>query len=137
MSRSIPLWIGKTDDEKVPDRVRLRIWRREDGVCHISKMKILPSEDWHLEHRKALVDGGRHSEDNLFPALIEPHKAKSKDEAALRAKADAVAKRHVGITRPVAKIASAPFIPSDRSAKRQPKPPVAGLPAIARRFQNG
>lgn len=129
--REIPLWVGKTDDEKVPDRVRLRIWRREDGVCHISRRKILPADDWHLEHRIALADGGRHSEDNLFPALIDPHKDKSADEAAVRAKADAIAKRHVGITQPKQKIQSHGF---PNTKHREPKS-CAGITGVARQYR--
>ena len=36
MTRSVPEWIGKTPDQKVPDRVKVRIFDREGGVCHIS-----------------------------------------------------------------------------------------------------
>ena len=137
MTRSVPEWIGKTDNSKPPGPVVLRIWRREDGICHLTGRKIASGENWHLEHKIALSLGGKNVESNIFPALIEPHKEKSADEAAIRAKADAVAKRHVGITRPVATIKSAPMPVSERTAKRQPKAPVPGMTAISRRFVNG
>lgn len=39
-------------------------------------------------------------------------------------------------TRPVAKLASAPFARSERSINRQPKTPIVGQSNIARRFQS-
>lgn len=109
MARSVDEWIGRTPDAKVPAHVQLRIFRRENGRCHISGQKIEAGTSWQLEHKTALSLGGEHREMNLFPALIEPHKVKSAEEAAIRAKADAVAKRHVGITKPAGQIKSAPF----------------------------
>ncbi|MBP1295758.1 hypothetical protein M2192_000359 [Bradyrhizobium elkanii USDA 61] len=34
MSRAIPEWISKTDDEAIPVRVRLRTFQNFKGVCH-------------------------------------------------------------------------------------------------------
>ena len=42
MSRAVPEWIGKTPDTKVPPRVRLRVFEKHDGTCHISGRKIRP-----------------------------------------------------------------------------------------------
>lgn len=122
MARSVEPWVGKTDDSKPPAHVELRIWRREDGRCHITGNKIEVGQAWHLEHKLALSLGGRNVESNLFPALIEPHKVKSAEEAAIRAKADAVAKRHVGITKPAGQIKSAPF--PGKKAPRTDRIPV-------------
>lgn len=86
MSRSVPLWVGATDDAPVPPRVRLRIFEREGGKCWITGRKIRPGEAWELDHRIALVNGGRHAEDNLFPALKDAHREKTKgDEANVEA----------------------------------------------------
>ena len=121
MSRSVPLWIGKTPDSNVPDTVRLRIFRRENGICYLSGVKIEAGVKWELEHRVPLSMGGRHSEDNLFPALVGPHKAKTAAEAKGRAKADAVAKRNLGIAAPKQKIQNAGFRGPDKEAKRAAK----------------
>lgn len=98
--RSVPEWRGKTPDAKVPPRVRLRIFQRENGVCYLSGRKITVGDKWELEHRIPLSMGGEHREANLFPALFDQHKAKTRQEAAERAKADAVAKYHLGIRKP-------------------------------------
>lgn len=62
--------------------------------------------------------GGRHAEDNLFPVLVDAHKLKTAAEATARAKADAAAKRHLGITTPGQKIQSRGFALSNKEAKR-------------------
>jgi len=98
--RSVPEWIGKTDDAPVPPRVRARIFVRDDGVCHLSGRKIRPGEKWELEHILALSLGGEHRESNLAPALVEPHKVKTKADRRQKAKNDRVRKRHLGIRKP-------------------------------------
>ncbi|MEM9762118.1 MAG: HNH endonuclease, partial [Pseudomonadota bacterium] len=67
--RSVPEWVGKTPDHRVPPSVRLRIFEAHDGICHISGRKIEAGDAWDLEHRTALADGGEHREGNLAPAL--------------------------------------------------------------------
>lgn len=68
MSRELPEWIGKSDDQKVPPHVRARVFDRHHGICHISKRKIMAGEKWELEHVRALILGGSHRESNLAPA---------------------------------------------------------------------
>ncbi|RZN19497.1 hypothetical protein [Bradyrhizobium sp. Leo121] len=55
--RSTQEWIGKTDDAKVPDYVRLRVFNRHNGVCYLSGRKITAADDWDLEHILALCNG--------------------------------------------------------------------------------
>lgn len=121
MSRSVKEWIGKNDDSKVPAAVRLRIFRREDGKCYLSGANIEVGMPWDLEHRVPLSMGGKHSEDNLFPALKEPHKVKTAAEAKGRAKADAIAKKNLGITAPKQKIQSPGFRGPNKEEKRAAK----------------
>lgn len=121
MSRTVKLWEGRTHDSKVPASVRLRIFNRENGVCYLSGIKIASGVKWELEHKVPLSMGGKHSEDNLFPALVGPHKEKTKAEASIRAKADAIAKKAAGITAPTQKIQSAGFRPPDKESKREAK----------------
>lgn len=104
MSRSTAEWIGKNDDQRVPDYVRLRVFLNHDGICHISNRKIRPGEPWELEHIKALCNGGEHRETNLAPALGKPHKLKTKQDRADKATTDRKRKMNVGI-RPISKFA--------------------------------
>ncbi|KKC39553.1 restriction endonuclease [Devosia epidermidihirudinis] len=100
MARSVPEWIGKTDDAKVPPRVRLSIFEREGGKCWISGRKIRPGEPWDLDHKIALINGGEHRESNLFPALRDKHREKTREDVAEKAQVAAVRKKHLGIRKP-------------------------------------
>jgi 5-methylcytosine-specific restriction endonuclease McrA len=86
MSRKVTEWIGKTDDASVPPRVRLRIFNRCGGICHISHRVIRAGEAWELDHILALVNGGSHRESNLAPVLKCAHKEKTKEDVALKVK---------------------------------------------------
>lgn len=98
--RSVPVWVGATDDAKVPDRVKLRIFEREGGRCWLTGRKIHPGDAWDLDHKIALCNGGTHSEDNLAPALRQAHREKTAEDVKQRAKDDRVRKKHLGIYRP-------------------------------------
>lgn len=95
MSRSTEEWIGKTDDAKVPPRVRLRVFDREGGHCHISGRKIQPGEPWDLDHKIALCNGGEHKESNLFPALTGKHREKTAQDVAEKSKIARKRLKHV------------------------------------------
>lgn len=98
--RSLPEWIGKTDDQKVPDRVRLRIFERYGRSCYLTGRPIRPGDQWDLEHIKGLAHGGEHRESNLAPALKAPHRLKTSRERAVQAKSDRIRKRQAGIRKP-------------------------------------
>jgi 5-methylcytosine-specific restriction protein A len=98
--RSVPEWIGKTDDQKVPVRVRQRVFDHEGGICHLTGEKIDPVRDeWDLDHKVALILGGEHRETNLFPAKCEPHRRKTAVEMKVKSKIARTRKKHLGIAK--------------------------------------
>jgi 5-methylcytosine-specific restriction protein A len=97
MTRSVPLWVGRTDDSAIPKAVRLRVFERYGGVCQLSGRKIRAGDVWQLDHRIALVNGGRHEEANLWPVLVAPHKVKSAKDVAIKAKVARVRAKHLGV----------------------------------------
>jgi hypothetical protein len=113
LMRSTSEWIGKTDDAKIPDYVRLRVFSRHNGICHISKRRIRPGEHWDCDHVTALCNGGEHRERNLAPALCEPHRRKTADDRAEKARVDRKSKYHLGITKPKRKMQSGGFAKSE------------------------
>ncbi len=100
MSREVPEWIGKTDDAAIPARVRLRVFERMGGKCHLSGIKIQPGDAWDIDHIVALINGGAHRESNLAPALRSEHRKKTAADVKQKAKNDRVRKRHLGIKKP-------------------------------------
>lgn len=110
MSRSVPIWVGATDDAKVPPRVRLRIFEREGGRCWISGRKIMAGDQWDLDHKVALINGGRHAEDNLFPALRDKHREKTAEDVAEKSRINRIRLKHIGQwPGPTRKMQSRPF----------------------------
>ncbi|GGB00024.1 hypothetical protein GCM10011491_30330 [Brucella endophytica] len=97
MARETPEWIGKNDDQKVPARVRQRVFDRENGICHLTGKKIQPSDEWDLDHRLALILGGEHRESNFYPALRDAHRKKTASEMTVKSKIANVRKKHLGI----------------------------------------
>lgn len=100
MPRAVKEWIGRTDDSRVPPRVRLRIFDLHEGRCHISGRKIRQGEAWELEHIVALCNGGEHRESNMAPALAKPHKAKTASDIAEKAVTARKRKHLLGVKRP-------------------------------------
>jgi 5-methylcytosine-specific restriction endonuclease McrA len=95
--RSVPEWIGKTPDAKVPTGVVLRIWERHKGICFLTKVPIAIGEPWELCHIVALEDGGEHRESNLAPGLKSAHRKETGKENSQRADERRKRKAHVGI----------------------------------------
>lgn len=101
MSRSVSEWEGKSHDSKIPDRVKLRIWLRDGGRCHLTGRRIMPGDKFEYEHVIELCNGGRHAESNIKLALKgKEHKAKTAAALKQRARSDAAVKRHAGIRKP-------------------------------------
>lgn len=123
-ARSVPEWIGKNPDSMPPPRVRLRIFQAHGGRCHITGQQIRSGDEWDLDHVVELIMGGENRESNLRPALRRAHREKTKEAMGRRAKADAVAKRALGIARPKQPIRSANTLSSGRpKADKLPLPP--------------
>ena len=112
MPRSVPEWIGKTDDTPIPERVQLRIWEREGGRCYLTGRKLSAGE-YDFEHVIALAlwtgEGHGNRESNIRLAYRPAHRDKTKADRARQAKSDRVRKKHLGITKPKGSIPNRPF----------------------------
>lgn len=124
MGRSVPEWIGKTADSAIPDRVKLRVMKREGNACYLSGRKIRPGDPIDWDHKIALIlwvgEGHGNRESNIFPVIRKPHKEKTKLDIKAKADSDRVRKKHLGIRKP-SQLRSAPFParPKQHSATRK------------------
>ena len=120
MTRSTPEWIGKTDDAAIPPRVRVRVFDRHGGICHISGRRIRAGEAWDCDHIIALANGGEHRESNFAPALKAPHREKTKADVAEKAVVYRKRAKHLGVKTSKQKIQSRGFgkAPPQRTASR-------------------
>jgi 5-methylcytosine-specific restriction endonuclease McrA len=118
--RSVPEWIGKSHNTPIPPRVKLRIFERDKGRCHISGRLIRAGEKWDADHIVALCNGGEHRESNLAPALSKPHREKTAEDVAEKANVYRKRSKHLGLRPTRQKIKSAPFrkAPAQKSASR-------------------
>ncbi|MCO5156616.1 MAG: HNH endonuclease [Aquamicrobium sp.] len=96
MARPVKEWIGDTDDQRAPPRVRLRVFDRESGKCHICRQPII-GKKWALDHVTALINGGENRESNLKPVHIACHAEKTAADVAEKAKVAARRKAHLRI----------------------------------------
>lgn len=95
--RSVPEWIGKTDDSRPPPHVRARIFDARGGICFLSGRKIQAGERWELHHVKEIREGGENRESNLAPVLIGPHRKFTAEGKRRQGANDRVRRRHIGI----------------------------------------
>jgi len=96
--RSVPEWIGATDDTKIPDRVKLRVFLRFDGRCQCGcRCKIVSGERWQADHKIALINGGAHRESNLVPLIYAHHLNKTRADVAERSRTYRKRLRDVGL----------------------------------------
>ena len=97
--RAVPEWCGATADTPIPDRVKLRIWEREQGRCYLSGLKINALKDsFQYEHVIPVgLDGSMNRESNIRLALTAPHKEKTKRDRLAINKATRTARKHLGI----------------------------------------
>lgn len=98
--RSVSEWIGKNDDSRIPNRVRIRVFERYGGCCYRSGSRIFAGDKWAIDHIIALANGGRHAETNLAPILVQPHKEKTKADRKIQSKIYKIKKRHLGLNKP-------------------------------------
>jgi len=95
--RAVPEWVGKTPDTPVPDRVYDRVWERCNGHCKQCTRAIRPGDLHHVDHIKALANGGQNRESNLQILCGWCHQGKTREDVAVKAKNYQRRKRHRGI----------------------------------------
>lgn len=99
MTRSVPPWIGKDDDEAPPPRVRARVFLAKGGRCHRCSRLVQPSlgDKWTLEHLVAIINGGANAEANLDVTCSWCLPAKNAEDVAEKSAAYSKRKRHLGL----------------------------------------
>jgi 5-methylcytosine-specific restriction endonuclease McrA len=97
MSRSVPEWIGKTDDTPVPPRVKERVAHKFNDCCQQCARRIGGKLRAEYDHVIPLCLGGENRESNLALVCNECHLGKTRLDVKLKAKVARVRKRHLGI----------------------------------------
>lgn len=97
MIRAVDEWIGKDDNTPIPPRVKARVFLAHQGICHISKRKIMPADKWDCDHVWAIINGGPNRESNLAPALRDKHRVKTRADLAIKKKTASQRAGHLGL----------------------------------------
>lgn len=100
MPRAIPEWIGKSGDEPVPPRVRLRVLLTFNRVCNKCYRVIRPGVEWTCDHKIALINGGANRETNLQPLCQWCNPTKNAADVAEKSRVYERAASHAGIRKP-------------------------------------
>jgi 5-methylcytosine-specific restriction protein A len=105
MTRSVPEWVAKHDDQAIPPRVKVRVFDRQGGKCATCNRKMgMAGEAVEYDHIMALVNGGEHREANLQALCGMCHVAKTRDDMAVKKKTARVRKKHIGLSKPKRKM---------------------------------
>jgi 5-methylcytosine-specific restriction endonuclease McrA len=100
MSRTTDEWIGKTDDEPAPPRVRQRLFDTAQGQCQKCTRKLYPGQ-WSVDHVVALINGGENRERNLqILCTIPCHSDKTRADVKQKATTARKRARNIGIKKP-------------------------------------
>lgn len=127
MARTRDEWIGETDDQRAPKRVRDRLLDKHP-TCYLCQRDFRDGKKIAFDHVTALINGGENRESNLRPVHVACHAAKTAEDVAEKARIAAKRQKHRGIVDAKQTIPAQPFPitrkRADKLAKRSPKPPV-------------
>ncbi len=97
MSRELPEWIGKNDDQAVPLRVQVRLKERQPNCAHCG----LPINDSfrkpEVDHIVSICNGGPNREGNLQILCKPCHRLKSQVDVAVKASTARRIKKRLGL----------------------------------------
>lgn len=96
MARTVQEWIGKTDDEPVPARVRVRVFLKFEGLCQECGTRII-GKRWICDHRIAIINGGENRERNLGPIHEACDKSKTAEDVAEKSKVYRKVAKNIGV----------------------------------------
>ena len=70
--------------------------------CHISGLRIYPErgDKWEAEHLVPVAMGGSNDASNIAPAMVEPHRDKTKQDVKAIAKVRRAYDKRMGVRRP-------------------------------------
>ena len=98
MARTVPEWIGKTDDTPPSAACKRRILERQGYVCAMTGLPFDAKNKPKFDHRIPLWLGGANRESNLQALRVaEAHAPKTAAEAKVRAKVNSSINTRFGI----------------------------------------
>lgn len=118
--RSVEEWIGTSDDQAIPARVKVRVFDAFGGRCSVCTLQIAGKLRPAYDHATAIINGGQNRETNLQLLCVPCHVIKTKTDVAEKSVTYRIRAKHLGLQPTRQKIASPGFrkaVPQ-RSASR-------------------
>lgn len=97
MPRSTTEWIGRDDDQRIPDYVKDRVANKAELRCQKCQRQVIGRLRAEFDHTIPLIMGGGNRESNIQLLCHECHAGKTKLDVKLKSKAARVRKKHIGI----------------------------------------
>lgn len=116
MSRAVEEWIGASDDQAIPARVKVRVFQKCDGKCATCTLQIRGKLRPAYDHIVALINGGQNRESNLQLLCLPCHAVKTRQDVALKATVYRKRAKHIGV-----ELRRGPKIQSRGFPKRPPQ----------------
>lgn len=88
-------WIGKTDDSRIPDYIRVRVMQKAGDKCAKCTRKINEGLKGEVDHIIPLIVGGGHRESNLQLLCVACHKGKTKLDQKVKARSAKYRRRNL------------------------------------------
>lgn len=89
-----------TNRKSISRTVRVRVFERAGGLCHLCRGKISAADKWDVDHILPLALGGADDESNFAPAHNVCHREKSKVDVGRIRKADRQRAAFIGAKKP-------------------------------------
>ena len=94
MARSLPEWIGNTDDTPPPTRVKDRLCAKQKDLCAKCGCPLTTAQ---CDHIIPLILGGKNRETNLQMLCVACHVGKTRLDVKLKSKVASVRKKRLGL----------------------------------------
>lgn len=97
MSRVVSEWIGASDDQAIPARVKIRVFDAFGGRCAVCTLTIAGKLRPAYDHAAAIINGGQNREKNLQLLCVPCHTVKTKTDVAKKSVTARKRAKHIGV----------------------------------------